>query len=282
MSRELELLGADGVRLAATLFEASSSTPSRAVAVQGAVGVPQRFYAKFAEYLSRRGFTTLIYDYRGVGRSRTRPSRGDPAHLLDWAERDTPAAWDALEAAAPGARLFAVGHSFGGQTMGLLPRSERIAAMLAVGSQSGYWKHWQGLARLAMWGFTHVAIPATATVFGYAAASRIGMGEDLPRDVALEWVRWCRDPEYVVGALGAHDRYAQIRVPLRVISPTDDRFAPERAVRALLALYPNAKGEIRRVAPAELGVPEIGHFGFFREHFRDSLWREAADWLEAQ
>jgi predicted alpha/beta hydrolase len=24
----------------------------------------------------------------------------------------------------------------------------------------------------------------------------------------------------------------------------------------------------------------IGHFGFFRERFRDSLWRDAADWLE--
>ena len=29
-----------------------------------------------------------------------------------------------------------------------------------------------------------------------------------------------------------------------------------------------------------LGVKSIGHFGFFRERFRDSLWREAADWLE--
>jgi predicted alpha/beta hydrolase len=26
-------------------------------------------------------------------------------------------------------------------------------------------------------------------------------------------------------------------------------------------------------------VRSIGHFGFFRERFRDSLWREAADWL---
>ncbi|MDA0225820.1 MAG: alpha/beta fold hydrolase, partial [Proteobacteria bacterium] len=178
MTRELELVATDGVRLAATLFE-PRATSARAVAIQSAVGVPQRFYAKFAAYLSMRGFTTMTYDYRGIGRSRKRPLRGDPAHLLDWAERDIPAAWDALEAAAPGARLFAVGHSFGGQAMGLLPRPERVGAMFAVGSQSGYWKHWSGLARLAMWGFTHVAIPATATVFGYAAASRIGMGEDL-------------------------------------------------------------------------------------------------------
>jgi predicted alpha/beta hydrolase len=27
-------------------------------------------------------------------------------------------------------------------------------------------------------------------------------------------------------------------------------------------------------------VNAMDHFGFFRERFRDSLWRETADWLE--
>jgi predicted alpha/beta hydrolase len=30
------------------------------------------------------------------------------------------------------------------------------------------------------------------------------------------------------------------------------------------------------------GVKSVGHFGFFRERFRDSLWRETADWLESR
>jgi len=33
--------------------------------------------------------------------------------------------------------------------------------------------------------------------------------------------------------------------------------------------------------PRELGAERIGHFGFFREQFRDTLWRDAADWLES-
>lgn len=281
MTREFDLVAGDGVRLGATLFE-TTGPPARAVAIQAAVGVPQRFYAKFAAYLAGRGFATLTYDYRGIGRSRRGPLRGDPSSIVDWAERDMPAAWDALEAAAPGARLFAVGHSFGGQAVGLLPRPGRVAAMLAVGSQSGYWRHWSGVPRLGMWAFTHVAIPLATRLFGHAPASRIGMGEDLPREVALEWVRWCRHPEYLVGALGAHARYAQLAVPFRLVSVSDDLFAPERAARALLALYPNAKGELHRVVPAQLGAASIGHFGFFRERFRETLWRDAADWLEAQ
>ena len=50
---------------------------------------------------------------------------------------------------------------------------------------------------------------------------------------------------------------------------------------ALAQLYPNSRWETRRLAPRELGEKHIGHFGFFRERFRASLWRESADWLEA-
>jgi predicted alpha/beta hydrolase len=28
-------------------------------------------------------------------------------------------------------------------------------------------------------------------------------------------------------------------------------------------------------------VPKIGHLGFFRPEHRDTLWRGAAEWLEA-
>jgi predicted alpha/beta hydrolase len=33
------------------------------------------------------------------------------------------------------------------------------------------------------------------------------------------------------------------------------------------------------VDPASHGGGKIGHFGFFRERFRNSLWRDAAEWL---
>ncbi|MDX1375335.1 MAG: alpha/beta fold hydrolase [Burkholderiales bacterium] len=280
MSEAIEIETRDGVRLGATLFRPDKAA-ARAVAIQAATGVKQTYYADFAAYLAARGFMVLTYDYRGIGRSRPASLKGYPATMRDWAERDVPAALEHLERAAPGARLMAVGHSFGGQIYGLLPQRERIAAALLVGAQSGYWRHWPGMQRAGMWVFTHLLIPGLTRLQGYAAASRIGMGEDLPAGVALEWVRWCRHPEYVVGVLGAHADYARFRAPLLVISPTDDRYAPPAAVEALRSLYPAAEVEIRRVTPREVGAQRIGHFGFFREPFRDTLWREAADWLEA-
>ena len=50
----------------------------------------------------------------------------------------------------------------------------------------------------------------------------------------------------------------------------------------MLELYPASRTELRQVSPREVGAPAIGHFGFFRERFRDNLWRDAALWLEAQ
>lgn len=281
MTEPVEFEAADGLRLGGTLFPARSPN-GRAVVIQAATGVKQEYYARFAAFLSERGFTALTYDYRGIGRSRPRRLRGFRACMRDWAVHDVPAALEFLERTAPGAHLMIVGHSFGGQALGLVPRPERIRAALLVGSQSGYWRHWSALGRSWMWLATHVVLPAATRLFGYFPGSRLGFGEDLPAGVAIEWAGWCRHPHYLVGALQAHASFARFGAPLRAYAISDDRFAPPRAVAALLEFYPSARVDIRRVRPADVGARRIGHFGFFRERFRDTLWSEAADWLARQ
>ena len=243
-----------------------------------ATGVPQSYYAKFAAYLAERGFSVLTFDYRGIGRSLSGHVRDVRARMQDWALLDAAAAF----AFFGEKRIRVVGHSFGGQALGLLPDLTRISAALFVGSQSGYWKNWPLLGRVWMWPATHAGLPLASKLFGYFPGSRLGFGEDLPAGVALQWASWCRHPRYLMGALGVEEVYSKVKLPIRAYAITDDAFAPPPAVEALRRLYPNARWETRRVAPPDVGVKAIGHFGFFRERFRDSLWREAADWLEAQ
>jgi len=271
--KPLEIEARDGIRLGATLFEGGDA----AVMVMPATGVPQQYYAKFAAYLAEAGFTVLTFDYRGIGRSLQGDVRSSTARMRDWAVLDGAAAFDFLRQAHR--RVCVIGHSFGGQALGLLPQPEAIAAALIVGSQSGYWKNWPALGRLWMWPVTHFALPFVSRVHGYFPGSTFGFGEDLPKGVAIEWARWCRNPRYLVGDLGVEADYARFRAPLRAYAITDDSFAPESAVRALLDLYPSSPSEIARVRPADVGVRSIGHFGFFRERFRDTLWRDACDWL---
>ncbi len=254
-AERVEFSARDGLPIGGTLFRASAPI-GRALQIQAAAGVPQEYYAKFAAYLAGRAITVLTFDYRGIGRSRPRTLRGMHARMRDWALLDAAGALDFLAGAAPGAQLMVVGHSFGGVSTALLPQAARLAAVLMVGSQSGYWRHWPPLGRCWMWPAVHVALPLVPRLLGYFPSSRLGFGEDLPAGVAIEWARWCRHPQYLVGALGAHDAFARFSAPLRAYAAFDDAFAPR-----------------------DVGVDRIGRFGFFRERFRDKLWREAADWL---
>jgi predicted alpha/beta hydrolase len=278
----MELTARDGYKLGATLFQPGASN-GRAVMIMAATGVPQEYYGKFAAFLAERGFTVLTFDYRGIGRSLHGPVKAVKAGMRDWALLDAAAAFEFLEKNYPTEKILAIGHSFGGQALGLLPRPERITAAFTVGSQSGYWRNWPApLGQAWMFVATHISMPLMPRLFGYFPGSRIGLGEDLPAGVMIEWASWCRHPRYLVGALGVEREYARFKAPIRLYAFTDDRFGPPRAVEALGALYPNARVEVRKVRPREMKVERIGHFGFFREPFRDSLWREARDWLEAQ
>ena len=129
----------------------------------------------------------------------------------------------------------------------------------------------------------HALIPASTPLAGYCPSTALGLGDNLPAGVGLEWASWCRDPGYHIGVLGDEVRggFAAMQGKLRAYWITDDRFAPRRAVEAFIGFYPNAQAEIRAVVPRELGARSIGHFGFFRERWRESLWREAAQWLAA-
>lgn len=274
----VEFPARDGYALAGMLFRPDTHN-GRAVLVNPAVGVKQQFYSSFAAYLAERGFVVLTYDYRGIGASRREPLKGMTTRIRDWARLDAAAALDQLEQAAPGARLLAVCHSFGGNGLGIVPGIERYRAALFVGVQSGYWRHWRGVGRAGMWLLTHALLPALSRSLGYFPSRLFGQGEDLPAGVAIEWASWCRDPRYAAGAVD-DEGYARFSARIRSYWIADDRYAPRRATEALLELFPAATKELRPVEPSQHGGGRIGHFGFFRERFRDTLWREAADWLE--
>jgi predicted alpha/beta hydrolase len=102
-----------------------------------------------------------------------------------------------------------------------------------------------------------------------------GLGEDLPRGVAEEWARWCATPGYLTGEHpAARQRFARFDKPMLFFSMSDDDFAPEASVAALIGALSGAPLEHRRIVPAELGADAVGHFGFFHPRFADTLWRE--------
>ena len=113
------ILHADDGRGLAARLHAPAGEARASVVIHGATATPRRYYDRFARWLAAKGFRVLTYDYRGVGGSRRASLRDDDATARDWAERDAVAAVRRLREDFPDAPILMVGHSFGGQSLGL-------------------------------------------------------------------------------------------------------------------------------------------------------------------
>ena len=63
-----------------------------------------------------------------------------------------------------------------------------------------------------------------------------------------------------------------MRTPITAISFTDDEMMSGRNTESLHGFYRAAPQTAKRIAPTQIGVERIGHFGFFRRQFAESLW----------
>lgn len=278
---DFELVAADGFRLAAT-HVVPQDPPQAAILIAPAMGVPRRFYRELAGYLAERGAAVLTLDYRGIGGSRPRRLRGFPARLRDWGELDLEAGlrWALDRHSDLPLRYFA--HSVGGQLLGLAPSAPAVDRALFVASQSAWEGHWDGEWRWRMRALWRLMIPAATATFGYLPGW-LGVGQDVPKRVAREWARWGRHPDYLLRDGGAARRaaFAAPRFPLRAIAISDDNYAPERSVRALVAFYSGTRSEIHVVTPADVSRQRLGHFAPFRREPGKALWPGWAEWLTA-
>lgn len=274
---------ADGYPLSARLYEPAGE-PRAAVLLASATGVKQGFYRDFAQFLRAAGFRVISFDYRGIGDSRRGRLRGFPANASDWGAKDTSAVLDWAAARAPGGKVIYCGHSIGGQLVALLANHGRIGALMGIGAQAGYWRHWPSPMRQNFGLLMHAFIPILTPLFGYFPSRFFGLGEPLPKGVALEWARWCRNPDYLLGMKKGPGRtYVEAFAgPVRAYSIADDRIAPERPVAVWLDWFTGAEREHRHIHPEEVGERGIGHFRVFRLGDASPLWQEMLAWIETQ
>src|SRR5262249_26659367 len=121
---DFRFAAADGYSLAATLRRPAGA-PKGFVLVASATATPRQYYGRFANYPAARVFSVMTFDYRGIGGSRPASLRGFECKMRDWAALDISAAVDF--AAREGGPLLYVGHSYGGQALGLLPNNQKVA-----------------------------------------------------------------------------------------------------------------------------------------------------------
>ena len=273
---------ANGAHLAATLWPAAA--PTALVLIHPATAVTQAFYEAFARYLASQGLSVLTYDYRGTGRSRGASLRGETVTMADWMFEDVPAVTRWASAHAPGLLLLAVGHSVGGHAIALSGDQQEVRAGVLVASHAGITRTIRGRAEAArVWLLMRVLGPVLCAVYGYMPGRRVGLGEDLPKSVMLQWSRWTTLPRYFYDdpAQDAARRAAGVRSPLLALGFDDDPWANPHAMDILLAGLAKAPVERRQIDPHTVGLPGIGHMGFFRKRCAPTLWPQVGDWLLA-
>jgi predicted alpha/beta hydrolase len=274
----IQITCADGVVLSGALFEPSGA-PRAVVQLNGATATPYRFYVPMAQYLVEQGYAVLLYDYRGVCTSTpTGGLRGCTYEYLDWGRYDMPAALAWLSERFPGLSKLALGHSVGGQLMGFVPEHDSFAGMVAVATSAGYWGFMPWGYRLQTHFFFEIFRPLSKWIWGYTAAKRFGLMEDLPYKMTDTWRDWCSVPTYFF-----HPKYAvtsadqgffkEFSMPMQVYWMPDDPISNERSVFHFWKNIQSSGGiSIEKIVPKDYGLTSIGHFGFFRKQGRAQLW----------
>jgi len=214
-----------------------------------------------------------------MGWSRRGSLRGFDTDVSRWVDRDLNAMLHEARKPAPAAPLYLLGHSLGGQILGIAPDNAMVRAAVTVTAGSGYYKHNDRMpmqVRLLWFG----AIPLLTPLFGYFPGKALRMVGDLPRGVARQWRAWCLHPEYLLREGDrAREAFQRVESPILGYSFEDDDLITRPAIDHLHAFYRNAAVERRHVQPQP--GQRIGHFGFFAERSRETLWREAIAWLRA-
>lgn len=281
MNDNMTITCSDGHPLAASVY--TPTTPTKAAVMIGpATGIKRQFYHNFANHLAQQGYGVITFDNRGIGESQPVPINESEADLVQWGRLDMTAVLRTLQTTFPSVSYHLIGHSAGGQLVGLMDNAESLTSMFAFASSSGQLRNMAFKSKFKAHFFMNTFIPLSNMVFGHTKSQWLGMGEPLPKKVARQWQKWCNGQGYVKTdfnrAIDLH-LYDKVNFPALWVNASDDFIALDINVDDMLSVYTEVNAQRVSLEPKSLGLKDIGHMKFFSRQCQ-SLWPLATDWLE--
>lgn len=273
----------DGYALTGTFYTPNDdSCKQNAILFAPATGIKRGFYNSLASHLATLGYGCLTFDNRGIGDSLQGQLKDCKANIIEWGSQDLVSAFTELQTHFSDHKYHIVGHSAGGQLIGLIPDWHKISSVFNVACSSGQLDQMQGLFRLQARFFMDVFIPVSNKLFGYTNSQWVGMGEPLPKQVGQDWADWCNAQGYVETDFGKRITkhwFYDIDIPSVWLNATDDSIANNANVDDMTRVFKNMPIERITLDPVVEGVQEIGHMKFFSKK-SEKLWAYVTDWLE--
>ena len=269
----------DGKKLTLTVYKPDKENKTVLVIGPSAL-CTQEQYRDLAVYLADLHYTVISFDYRGTGSSAARNIRGDKAQLHQWARLDLDAVLLFAKNAHPEKELIFLAHGISGELTGLAAASQYITRLVLINAALTCAALWplKGKIRKAI---VKLFIPIIHFIFGYFPGIKWLSMPRLPKGVMSEWINWCNRSNGVFD-LFPDNNYRKLQVPLLSISFTDDWNSPSKAVSTLHNHFSSASITWFHTQPSELGIPAVGHTGFFTKMDQDLLWKKLVNWLNEQ
>ncbi len=270
----------DGFELAATIYKPELS--KGAIMIAPATGIKRRFYNSFATHLSENGFGVICFDNRGIGDSKKGDINSIDASLIHWGKLDMTAVMESLKLNFPNQLYHIVGHSAGGQLIGLMDNAFDVHSFFNFASSSGSLKNMKYPFKLSALFFLNIYIPINNLLFGKTNSQWVGMGETLPKKVASQWKKWCNSRGYVATDFGKaieKHHFFELKCSSLWLHAIDDGIANLDNVKDMTRIYSNCNTEIITLNPKKINKKNLGHMGFFSSKNKD-LWNYAIDFFQ--
>lgn len=276
---EVKIKCQDGFPLAGTLFEPPEA--KAAIMIAPATGIKRTFYHSFAQFLAQNGYAVLTFDNRGIGGSIVGSINDGNPSLINWGKLDMTSVLSFLQKKYPQVAYHLVGHSAGGQLVGLMDNAMELTSMFNFGCSSGSIKNAKPSFKLFAHFWLNGVIPISNLLFGHTKSQWFGMGEPLPKVVAAQWRKWCNGRGYVKVDLGTaiqEHLYDEIDFPSIWLHALDDNIANLANVKDMIRVYSRIDSQIVGIHPQDYGFSDIGHMKFFSAK-RKELWQYALQWF---
>lgn len=229
------------------------------------------FYVPFSEFLVSHGYHVVLWNYRGFCDSKTTELKLCSYQYSDIGRYDIPAVIEHVKSYFPHLPLYCVGHSAGGQQLGIAKNCNQIDAFFAIAVSAGYFPAMPLSYRVKANFFFRIFAPFTGAIFNFIPAKKFRMMEDLPVEFTREWSSWCKErnlffSEKFYGKSVPISTFQDFNIPIFVFTADDDEICTEQNLTNFWSHVSSDKViTFRRYKVSELPSKSIGHFGYFRK-----------------
>ena len=272
--RTITIYAGDGYPFS-SFFGEPAGTAMGSIIISAATGVRKEFYYNFSRFLVDNGYRVLIYDYRGIGDSAPPDIKTSDAFMHEWGTQDMNAVLDYLVNVHGLTDIIWLGHSVGAQLVGLLRNKAHVRKVISINAALGYWGYLPYPMKAVIWVLWYIIGPILTKLYGYGVMKKIGWGENLPRNVLLEWRSWCLSKNYYMDFLKSEirsDRFYDFTVPITAIYTSDDYIANDTTASLMMQFFPNAPSRLIKLDVRRYTSQKVGHTGIFRKRFAGIFW----------